>query len=291
MLRKRFVIIVGDARVGKSTTSRLLLDLYAKNKLNVRAFYHGHRNKLSMYQTEDFKIDHLGFSRGDSDRLLLDLDMFPKTEVVLTDMPGQNLPEFKAFEKDVSLIENLNCLGYRVTFLHPISHRKDCVEDYLQELCDYFDNQVDYAIAKNHYFGDQFPYYDGSQLQAKIKKLNGLELVLSNLHSQCYQQVEDAALSYSKAVLPESPLNVIYRSIVFNWMEDFLTSITSNDTASNYLGLNVKQLHSKQLEPSSASDILPVSTEVSVGVSEPPVQTNSSNQQSFSPDEPEPEKW
>ncbi|WP_207714005.1 hypothetical protein [Scytonema sp. UIC 10036] len=280
MLRKRFVITVGDARVGKSTASRLLLDLYAKYKLNVRAFYHGYRNKLSMYQTENFKIDRLGFSRGDSDRLLLDLEMFPNTEVLLTDMPGQNFPEFKAFEKDISLIENLNCLGYRVTFLHPISHRKDCVEDYLKELCDYFGNEVDYAIAKNHYFGDQFPYYEGSQIQAKIKNLNGLELVLSNLHTQCYQKVEDAALPYSKAVLPESSLNVIDRSIVFNWMENFLTSITSNDTASNYFGLNIKQLHFKQLKSASAS----------VSVSET-LQTNSFNQLPFSPNESETEKW
>ncbi|WP_375467172.1 hypothetical protein [uncultured Nostoc sp.] len=153
MFRKRFVITSGDARVGKSTASRLLLELYLKNKLNVRVFYHGHRNKLSMYQTQRFEINHLGFSRGDSDRLLLDLEMFPKIEMILTDMPGQNLREFKFFDKDVSLIENLNCLGYRVTFLHPISHRKDCVEDYLQDLYQHFGSQVDYVVIQNHYFG------------------------------------------------------------------------------------------------------------------------------------------
>jgi hypothetical protein len=275
MLRKRFVITIGDARVGKSTTSRLLLELYAKNKLNARAFYHGHRNKLSMYQNNDFKINHLGFSKGDSDGLLVDLELFPRIQVVLTDMPGQNLPEFKLFEKDVSLIENLNYLGYRVTFLHPISHRKDCVEDYLQDLCNYFGDRVDYVIIKNYYFGDQFPYYDNSQLQTKIQKLNGVELVLLGLLWQCYQQLEEAALPYSKAVLSESPLNVIYRSVVFNWMEDFLTSITSNVSASNYLGLSVNQ-------PSLAP--------VSVTGSESLAQTNFSSQQSCS-DEAEQEKW
>ncbi|MFL9458173.1 hypothetical protein AB0758_45025 [Tolypothrix bouteillei VB521301_2] len=235
---KRFIITVGDARVGKSTISRLLLELYLKNKLNVRVFYHGHRQKLSMYQ-KDFSINHLGFSRGASDRLLLDLEMFPKIEVVLTDMPGQNLPEFKFFDKDVSLIENLSCLGYRVTFLHPISHRKDCVEEYLQDLYQHFGDRVDYAIIKNYYFGEQFRHYDSSQFQASIQKLNGLELVLDALHNDCYQLLEDLALPYSRAIKAASPLNIIQRSLVFNWMENFHSSIVSNGIASNYLGLSI----------------------------------------------------
>jgi hypothetical protein len=252
MLKKRFVITVGDARVGKSTISRLLLELYARNKLNLRVFYHGYRNKLSMYQREDFPINHLGFSKGDSDKLLLDLEMFPKTGLALTDMPGQNLPEFKCFEEDVSLIESLKYLGYRVTFLHPISHRKDCVEDYLQDLCDYFGNQADYIIVKNRYFGDQFPYYDGSQVQDKIKKLNGLELELTGLHNQFYQQLEDVGLPYSQAILPSSPIYTIQRSIIFNWMEKFLAAITNNSTASNYLGLSATDASEDNSESSES---------------------------------------
>ncbi len=242
MLRKRFIITVGDARVGKSTISRLLLELYLKNQVNARVFYHGYRNKLSMYQTKGFDINHLGFSRGDSDRLLLDLEMFPNIDVVLTDMPGQNLPEFKFFDKDISLIENLNCLGYRLTFLHPISHRKDCVEEYLQDLYQHFGNQVDYVIVKNHYFGEQFRYYDGSQHQADIKKLNGLELVLGGLHNDFYELLEDTSLPYAQAVQTDSPLNTIQRSILFNWMENFHSSIVSNDITSNYLGLSANRV-------------------------------------------------
>ncbi|MDF5727683.1 MAG: hypothetical protein PUP92_06490 [Rhizonema sp. PD38] len=250
MNRKCFVITVGDARVGKSTISRLLLELYLKNQIAPRVFYHGHRNKLSMYQNEGFNINHLGFSRGDSDRLLLDLEMLPNIEVVLTDMPGQNLSEFKFFEKDVSLIENLNCLGYRVTFLHPISHRKDCVEDYLQDLCQHFGDRVNYVIVKNHYFGKQFRHYDGSQIQAYIHKLNGLELVLGTLHNDFYQLLEDTGLPYYQAIQVDSPLNIVQRSLFFNWMENFHSSIVSNGIASDYLGLinNHAELQEKILK-------------------------------------------
>ncbi|BAY19929.1 hypothetical protein NIES21_57990 (plasmid) [Anabaenopsis circularis NIES-21] len=237
MFKKRFVITSGDARVGKSTVSRLLLELYLKSKCNARVFYHGYRNKLSMYKTKGFEINHLGLSRGDSDRLLLDLEMFPNIDVVLTDMPGQNHQEFKFFDKDVSLIENLNHLGYRVTFLHPISHRKDCVEDYLQDLYQNFGSQVDYVVIKNYYFGKQFRYYEGSRFQADIKKLNGLELVLGGLHNEFYELLEDTGLPYAQLIESNSPLNTIQRSIVFNWMENFHNSIVTNEIATNYLGL------------------------------------------------------
>ncbi|MDZ7963347.1 MAG: hypothetical protein RMY34_36790 [Aulosira sp. DedQUE10] len=257
MFKKRFIITSGDARVGKSTASRLVLELYLKNKLNVRVFYHGHRNKLSMYQTKGFEINHLGFSKGDSDSLLLDLEMFPKIDVVLTDMPGQNLREFKFFDKDVSLIENLNCLGYRVTFLHPISHRKDCVEDYLQDLYQHFGSRVDYVIIKNHYFGKQFRYYEGSQFQADIKKINGLELLLGELYNDFYQLLEDIGLPYALLIEANSPLNTIQRSIVFNWMENFHNSIVSNEIASNYLGLstNCVELASVGANKQSSSNL------------------------------------
>jgi hypothetical protein len=237
MFGKRFVITSGDARVGKSTVSRLLLELYLKSKCNARVFYHGYRNKLSMYKTKGFEINHLGLSRGDSDRLLLDLEMFPNIDVVLTDMPGQNHQEFKFFDKDVSLIGNLNHLGYRVTFLNPISHRKDCVADYLQDLYQHFGSQVDYVVIKNYYFGKHFRHYEDSQFQADIKKLNGLELALDGLYNDLYQLLEDTGLPYVPLLEANSPLNTIQRSIVFNWMENFHNSIVTNEIATNYLGL------------------------------------------------------
>lgn len=132
-------------------------------------------------------------------------------------------------------------MGYHVTFLHPISHRKDCVEEYLQDLNQHFGNQVDYVIVKNHYFSEQFRYYDGSQHQTDIKKLNGLELVLGGLHNDFYELLEDTSLPYSQAVQTDSPLNTIQRSILFNWMENFHSSIVYNDITSNYLGLSTNR--------------------------------------------------
>ena len=40
---KRLVMTVGDARVGKSTTARLLIEFYLESQLNLRVYYSGNR--------------------------------------------------------------------------------------------------------------------------------------------------------------------------------------------------------------------------------------------------------
>ncbi len=237
MYKKRFVITIGDARVGKSTISRLMLELYHKNSKSPKVYYHGNRNKLSMYESNDFKIPLLGFSRGESDILLMHLENNKAVDLVFTDMPGQNLPQFKYFEKDVSLIKNLNLLGYRVTFLHPISHRKDCVKEYLEDLCDTYGISVDYVIVKNQYFGDEFTYYDDQPIQEAVKNLNGVELHLKPLYDSYYQKLDDTGLTYGEAISVNSPLYVLERSLIFHWVESFHSEVLCNEQAFKYLGL------------------------------------------------------
>ena len=65
-----------------------------------------------------------------------------------------------------------------------------------------------------------------------------MELVLGGLHNDFYQLLEDTGLPYAQLIETDSPLNTIQRSIVFNWMENFKSSVVSNVIASNYLGLS-----------------------------------------------------
>ena len=235
-MTKRFVITIGDSRVGKSTSARLLLDLYQKKQLKSRIYYHGYRNKLSKYQCY-FNINQLGFSRGDSDSLLIDLEG-ESTDVVLTDMPGQNLGGFTNFEKDVSLLKCLESLGYRTTFLHPISHRKECVNDYLHEVIDYFGDRVDYVVVKNQYFGRDFLHYERSEVKININALRGTEVVLGELNQSLYEVLEEANLTYTLATESNSILSQLQKSILFHWITNFHSLIASNIVAAEYLGLS-----------------------------------------------------
>ncbi len=233
---KRFVITIGDSRIGKSTSARLLLDLYLKQKLTPRVYYHGHRYKLAEYKNY-FDINQLGFSRGDSDSLLIDLERGDTVDVVLTDMPGQNFVEFKSFEKDVSLLKNLEATGYRVTFLHPISHRRECVDHYLQEVIEAIGDRADYIVVKNEYFTKDFFHYDHSETKTKVTALEGIEVNLKNLNQNLYEMIEDTNSTYTFALEANSTLNQLQKGVLFYWVTDFHSLVSSNVVAAEYLGL------------------------------------------------------
>lgn len=237
-MSRRLLITAGDSRVGKSTTSRLLLDFFLQSQFIVRAYYNGQRNKLSSY-SKFLPVGELQLTRGGADSLLVDLYSFDETEVVLTDLPGQHLPEFKTFVRETLFFEQLLPIGYRVTFVHPISHRRDCVE-YLQELLEFCGNDADYLLVKNLHFGEDFKYYDSADIQSFISQLKVVELCLNNLPIYAYQALEDCSLPYSEAVL-STEIDVIFRSMIFNWMEDFYDKIRNTSTVSRYLGLSADE--------------------------------------------------
>lgn len=249
MLRKRLLVTVGDARVGKSTVARLLLDLLLEKQISVRAYYNGNRNKLVAYQKiENLGIEELQLSRGGADNLLIDLESLPDLAVVVTDLPGQHLSAFKFFVEEFLLFDTLVSLGYRMTAIHPISHRRDCVE-YLQELCNFCRDNVDYIVIKNHHFDTYFPYYDSSETRSAIEALGAIEIDLANLSLFVYQQCEDYGLPYSQ-IISDLKINTFYRHLLFSWMESFLQQFALAPKARDYLGLNWQNYSSTTSESS-----------------------------------------
>lgn len=231
---KRLVMTVGDARVGKSTIARLLIELYLESKLNLRVYYSGNRNKLYAYQLL-LPIAQLPLTKGGADQLLIDLETFSDVQVALSDLPGQNFEEFGKFAQEIMLWDAIAQLGYRITFVHPISYRRDCTE-YLQELFNCYGDKADYIIIKNLYFGDEFPYYDGSDIQQHIQASGGNELYLGRLWRDSYELVESLDSPYSYAV-QNYEIDFMNRSRVFNWMEEFSEQISKNKHIEELLGL------------------------------------------------------
>ncbi|AFY91153.1 hypothetical protein [Chroococcidiopsis thermalis] len=249
MLRKRLLVTAGDARVGKSTVARLLLDLLLEKQISVRAYYNGNRNKLAPYQKiENLGVEELQLSRGGADNLLIDLESLPDLAVVVTDLPGQHLSAFKFFVEEFLLFDTLASLGYRMTAIHPISHRRDCVE-YLQELSNFCGDNVDYIVIKNNHFDTHFPYYDVSKTRSSIEALGAVEVNLANLSLFVYQQCEDCGIPYSQ-VISDLKVNTFYRHLLFNWMESFYRQFALDPKASNYLGLNWQNYSSTASETS-----------------------------------------
>lgn len=240
---KRIIITAGDARVGKSTSIRLLLDLYLEEQLNVYTTYSGHRNKLDAYN-KYLDIHKFSLQRGDYDEFMASLELMDEIDIVLMDMPGQILPEFIQFNRATYFLEGLQSVGYRATFLHPISFRTDCTE-YLEELVNEFDNAADYVIFKNQYFGDRFPYFDGKSIESTINNLDGITMFLPALSNFVYDKLEQAGCTYSDgaAKLPCAEvgkvLGVIERSFIFSWLNKFRQAIYSNSRLLKYFGLAI----------------------------------------------------
>lgn len=240
---KRIVVTAGDARVGKSTISRLLLDLYLSEAMNVHVTYSGYRNKLDAY-TKQIKIHKFSLQRGDYDEFIAYLQLIDDIDVVLMDMPGQILPEFINFERATYLLEGLHSIGYRVTFLHPISFRKDCI-DYLHELTTHFKEKADYVVVKNGYFGDKFFYYDGKPIEEAIHRLGGATMHLPALSNFVYSKLEETNCTYADAAakIPAAEvgkkIGVIERSYIFTWLNKFRLAIYSDLQLLRYLGLTV----------------------------------------------------
>jgi hypothetical protein len=232
---KRLVMTTGDARVGKSTTARLLVELYLESRLKLRAYYTGNRNKLYAYELL-LPVGELPLTRGGADQLLIDLECFSDVIVALSDLPGQNFKQFKQFAEEVLLWDAIASLGYRITFVHPVSYRRDCVE-YLQELLNYCGNRADYVVIKNLHFGDEYPYYDGSDIQKCIQDRGGDELYLGALWRGAYELVESMNLPYSQA-LQNPEIDLMNRSRIFNWMEEFNQQIKDNKILSELLAFS-----------------------------------------------------
>lgn len=238
---KRIVITAGDARVGKSTTSRLLLDLYLEEGLNVYAAYGGYRNKLEAYQRY-LDIHKFNLQRGDYDEFLASLEVLDEIDVVLMDMPGQILPEFIKFDRSIHFIEGLQSIGYRVTFLHPISDRIDCIE-YLSELTESFCDKSDYVVVKNGCFGNRFPYFDDKPIQFKVNNLGCSILQLKPLSKYVYNKFDEAGCTYSDgaAKIPNIEISkligIIERSFIYGWRNQFRSSVFSDSQLLKYLGL------------------------------------------------------
>ena len=91
-------------------------------------------------------------------------------------------------------------------------------------------------IVKNLLFDEEFPYFDGTDIQKCIQEIGGEELHLGALWKGTYELVEAMNYPYCQAV-HSSEIDSMNRSRIFNWMEEFHQQIKNSTTISNLLGL------------------------------------------------------
>lgn len=227
---KRLIMSVGDSRVGKSTTIRLLIDLLCSGGKHIRAYDHDNRQKLEPYKSL-IEVESLNFNKGTD---LVIEELVNDYDAIIVDMPGQHIDRICHYIDEVKLFKILAKVGWRLTFVQPISHRADCTE-YLSELLAFALNQADYVIVKNQHFDQQFKIYQKLR-HSQVMNLGGTEIVLKQLNKYSYEAIETVKKPYSQ-ITKDIGIFSVYRTYAYKWVRSFHQSILNNSLACQYLGL------------------------------------------------------
>lgn len=229
---KRVIIATGDARVGKSTCLKLLVDLLRFQNKQLVLYDFDKRKKFVGYRNYIPVCDNLNFFKGNTDVILDDI-LEVDASVILVDMPGQYVSEMLEEIEDCYFFEQLACRGWQVTFLQPISHRLDCI-DYLKQIMDYSGNFAKYVVVKNFCFDKYFVEFE--KVSQQFYSNGGITIALDRLQQNVYQAIDSLSIPYQEAC--NSPkLFLLYRSYLYRWMNNFNKQLLSNNLVSEYLGI------------------------------------------------------
>lgn len=229
---KRVIIATGDARVGKSTCLKLLVDLLRSQNKQLVLYDFDKRKKFVGYRNYIPVCDNLNFFKGNTDVILDDI-LEVDASVILVDMPGQYVSEMLEEIEDCYFFEQLACRGWQVTFLQPISHRLDCI-DYLKQIMDYSSNLAKYVVVKNFCFDKYFVEFE--KVSQQLYHNGGITIALDRLQQNVYQAIDSLGIPYQEAC--NSPkLFLLYRSYLYRWMNNFNKQLLSNNLVSEYLGI------------------------------------------------------
>lgn len=112
---KRVIIATGDARVGKSTCLKLLVDLLRNQNKSPVLYDFDKRKKFKGYRKYIPVCDNLNFFKGNTDVILDDIEEIDE-EVILVDMPGQYVSEMLSEIEDCYFLSNLLIVDGKLLF-------------------------------------------------------------------------------------------------------------------------------------------------------------------------------
>ncbi|MBE9052765.1 ATP/GTP-binding protein [Nostocales cyanobacterium LEGE 11386] len=224
---------VGDARVGKSTVCKLLIDLLHSQGKAVKAYDHDNFQKLQAYKNL-ITVNSLDFFRNETDQILEDFKN-QQLEIIIVDMPGQYVDKICNYIDNSSLFQLLDKYNWRLTFIQPISHRLDCLQ-YMETILNFSRERANFIVIKNYHFDHRFKNYYSS-LQNKLYSAGGIDLILNKLHTDHYEAMERTNKPYSQ-IREDRSIYILYRSYIYRWMQNFNQLVLENQVASNYLGLS-----------------------------------------------------
>lgn len=227
------IITVGDARVGKSTVIKLLLEMLMLKGKRVKVYSQDAFDVFKAYENL-VPIEYFNLLNDEVDQITDELKNC-QLDIIIIDMPGQYIEKISQYIESISLFDVVVRFGWKLTFLQPISHRNNCL-DYLNQIIQTASNNANYVVVKNYHFSPEFREYD-EKIQKKISIIGGTEIELPSLHRNHYQMMDKLVKPYSECCHDIS-LILFLRSYIYQWIKKFRDSVMDNDLAVKYLGLN-----------------------------------------------------
>ena len=201
----RIVFVTGDkGGVGKSFTSRVLLDWYGERGIKIKTFDTDKTNSTLFRFFSSSESDGLMLNQLDTDNQG-DLDAFlnqvagSKDEVFVIDCAARTMDRFLVWMKEVGFFELTREHDIKVTLAFVLGPEKDCVA-ILKDIASEFEKNAEYILIKNEGKGSEFKVYDGSKTRERIlKSLSGIEIKIPLLHSKTSLEVDRLSIPFSVA--------------------------------------------------------------------------------------------
>ncbi|BDI20533.1 hypothetical protein ANSO36C_63350 (plasmid) [Nostoc cf. commune SO-36] len=253
---RRLVIVTGDkGGVGKSTFARGLAQTYLDMKKEFLAFdadiSNSHLNRFYGDQCLVRKLDF--FTEGNVDIFLDDLkeliedslgtkgEVVPGKSLFLLELPPQSMRILRDVVEQMKFLSTVEELyDMRVTIVVVISRVMDSVRQ-LTTLYDFCQDQVDYVVVKNLFFGspENFVRYKESSDVTTIKDLLKereipfLEITMPDLIEHAYDYLDKNSLTFNQGIEQKEKPSVKGR--VSTWISKFKEQV---GLARSILGLN-----------------------------------------------------
>jgi hypothetical protein len=213
---KRIVFVTGDkGGVGKSFTSRALVQYYLDNKQPFHAFDIDpvNPNLAQFYPNATTQIDIE--EAGALDEIRNKVEEQP---LLLVDCAARSLNELDHWFKDLGLIQERGSLHLSFTFVFVITSDKSCTV-IMADTLEKFGPQADYLVVKNQGKGKNFSIYEESNRRATLlNQYKGKEISLPPLLERTVVHLDTHDIGFGEA-LRHPLVTVADRSRVRGFLE------------------------------------------------------------------------
>lgn len=220
------VILVGADKggVGKTTTSRALLDYYAAHNLLVRAFdTETPRGTLKRFHADI--TDVVDITTVADQMSIIDTLESSEVKISVIDIRAGLLSRtLQAFE-DIGFLQAAREGQFAVHVVHVLGSSIASLEE-IEEVAPFVED-LTYYVAKNFINESDFFEWDEATYNKYFKRLkNAVELTVPKLHEMAYEQVDISGLPFSEFVANKTRhgdnagFSFVLRGYVRKWMAD-----------------------------------------------------------------------